>query len=130
MTDNEALYHFNEYCRNCRDNAAKTGVKEEDILCDTCKVKNALVALEGNITVERLKELATKLGYKVIKSTNPPKLLDCICGSNRRWHWYSFETGECLECMNCGRKSPAGKNRRETAENWNAMIKELMKEGK
>lgn len=128
MTDNEALYQFNKYCAECRDNAVKAGGKEVDILCDKCKVKNALNALEGNITVERLKELATKLNYKVIKSTNPPKLLPCICGSHRRQHYYSFKS-EYLECMNCGRKSPAGKNRRETAENWNKMIESLMKEG-
>lgn len=73
MTDNEALCRFNEYCKICRNNAATVGVKEEDILCDKCKVKNALDALEGNITVERLKELATKLGYKVLKKSEDSK---------------------------------------------------------
>lgn len=128
MNDNEALEEFKKYCKECRKNAKEVGCKDEDILCNECKVKNAIDALEGNATVERLKELATKLDYKVIKSTNPPKLLNCVCGSNRRQHYYSFDS-EYLECMNCGRKSPAGKNRRETAENWNKMIESLMKEG-
>lgn len=129
MTDNEAIKKFEEYCVECRKNAKRTGCREEDILCNECKITNALNALKGNVTLERVKELAKKFNYKLIESTNPPKLLDCICGSHRRQHYYSFDS-EYLECMNCGRKSPAGKNRRETAENWNRMIENLMKEGK
>lgn len=126
MNDNEALGEFKKYCKECRKNAKKVGCKDEDILCDKCKVKNAIDALEGNVSLDRLKEIAKKNGYKVFKSTNPPKLLNCVCGSTRRNRFYSVN-GDWLECTHCGIKSPKGSNRWEVVRNWNAMIEELKK---
>lgn len=91
MTDNEALYHFNKYCENCRNNAAMMGVKEEDILCDKCKVKNALDALEAG---------AVKHGHWIWdKCANMGGLPKCsVCGRRSHSATWGDEDNYCPRC--------------------------------
>ena len=77
------------------------------------------------MTVEELKSEAKRLGYKLIKDVRPPKLLPCICGSNKRTEWW--DSARCcveLECQRCGLIA-SGKNRTEAILAWNARVKEL-----
>lgn len=79
------------------------------------------------MTVEELRCEAKALGYNIIKINPMEKLLPCVCGCNRREHWYvsgAFD-GVKLKCMKCGREAN-GRNDREVRHNWNQMIKEVM----
>ena len=79
------------------------------------------------MTVEELRCEAKALGYNIIKINPMEKLFPCVCGCNRREHWYvsgAFD-GVKLKCMKCGREAK-GRNDREVRHNWNQMIKEAM----
>lgn len=82
------------------------------------------------MTVEELRCESKALGYNIIKINPMEKLLPCVCGCNRREHWYvsGVFDGVKLKCMKCGREAK-GRNDREVRHNWNQMIKEVMPNG-
>ena len=68
---------------------------------------------------------AKALGYKLIKDTPREKLLPCICGCNRREHWFTCAKGVkyvVLKCVRCEREA-SGQSEREAIHNWNEMIR-------
>ena len=78
------------------------------------------------MTYEELKIEAAKLGYSLVKFTKREKLLPCVCGRNKRSHWYGYKDGKeyyTLMCS-CG-MSATGYTELEVRHNWNEMIKEL-----
>lgn len=81
------------------------------------------------MTYEELKAEADKLGYTLVKYKKAEKLLPCICSSNRRSTYYRWNddgtNSLILECMRCGKRAPAGKNKIEAVANWNKMIRIL-----
>lgn len=75
------------------------------------------------MTVEELKAEAKKLGYTVIKKSEPVKILPCICGKNRRERWYRG-SNIFYKCAYCGFKSPEANTDRQANLNWNEAVKE------
>ena len=73
------------------------------------------------MTLERLRKKANKLGYNLIKKKEIPSYVPCICGCNRRTHWFIPE-GIKLVCKKCG-KDVQAKNEFEARIKWNEMIK-------
>lgn len=82
------------------------------------------------MTVEELKKEAAKLGYNIIKKQEYIRFKPCVCGCNRRTHWYSYENTVFFECNNCGLKSPIGLDEKEAKLNWNKMIEEKQNDRK
>lgn len=79
------------------------------------------------MTYDELKAEAKAMGYNLIKKSAPmPKFLPCVCGNNRRYHWWS--SGPFYKCTKCGRKSPPAKGERAAREAWNKMIMEALKD--
>lgn len=73
------------------------------------------------MTVEELKEEAKKLGYNLIPIRKYEKLIPCVCGCNRRDHFYGWKNGEdivTLRCKRCGKEAP-GRNEADARRNWN-----------
>ena len=103
-----------------------------DIIRDTDSLTsefNAVImeledAWNGIMPFDKLKAEAKRQGYNLIPITKVEKLLPCICGCNRRKHWYC-STGEWLKCEKCGREGYIGKSHAEAIHKWNEMIKEL-----
>lgn len=83
------------------------------------------------MTLEELKAEADKLGYRLSKKSERVKFLPCVCGCNRRLHWFGHSYYEgtqiSFECNNCGLKSPPGSSEQEARQKWNKMIKEMRK---
>ena len=80
------------------------------------------------MTYEELKKEANKLGYKLIKKTEPIKRLPCTCGCKMVYNYYSSHY--CgYKCRKCGRMSVSpNKNdkvvsQRQKTIDWNNMIK-------
>lgn len=76
------------------------------------------------MTYEELKKEADKLGYKLIKKTEPVKRLPCTCGCKRVYYCYEFFY-EGLVCKSCGKFSYSrkGASDRQKTIDWNNMIK-------
>lgn len=85
-------------------------------------VEIAIQALSAQLTLDELKAEAKRQGYKLIKDNPIPKFNPCICGANHRTEWKNTRGAYCYECMECGRTSSWGDNRREARENWNRMV--------
>lgn len=76
------------------------------------------------MTYEELKLEADKLGYKLIKKTEPIKRLPCTCGCKLVWYSCSaFDVG--FKCRICGKRSSSkiGASERQKIIDWNNMIK-------
>lgn len=82
------------------------------------------------MTVEELKKEAAKLGYNIIKKQKYIRFNPCVCGCNRREHWYGYGQTKFFRCKNCGLKSPEGSNEKEAKLNWNKMIEEKQNDRK
>lgn len=81
------------------------------------------------MTLPELKAEADKLGYKVVKKSEPyTPMLPCICGCKRREHWSTrFGNGKYgtkLVCIRCNR-SASGLTQTDARKAWNKMIGEL-----
>ena len=81
------------------------------------------------MTLPELKAEADKLGYKVVKKSEPyTPLLPCICGCKRREHWVKYAGNNKYEttllCMRCNRKA-SGLSQTAARKAWNKMIGEL-----
>lgn len=76
------------------------------------------------MTYEELKKEADKLGYKLIKKTEPVKRLPCTCGCKMVYNYYSARY--CgLKCRKRGRMSVSYivASQRQKTIDWNNMIK-------
>lgn len=73
------------------------------------------------MTVEELKQEAKKLGYNIIKIPEKIKKSKCLCGASSRYVevWTRFDNNEFCKCLQCGRQSYFGRNKKEAIENWN-----------
>lgn len=73
------------------------------------------------MTYERLKKLADKMGYKLIKKQEKVNLLPCKeCGCKKRKQlYYSDKKEVSYVCLRCGVVATAGKNDVEARKNWN-----------
>lgn len=82
--------------------------------------------IEVELSVEELKRLAKKKGYKLIPITKVEKLLPCTCGRQRRETRLDVKTRRLvLVCPKCGRRA-IGETEKEVRENWNKGIRDQM----
>lgn len=72
---------------------------------------------------EELKKEATKLGYNIIKKKERIKLLPCICGCNKRTHWYKIQYYG-LRCTKCGLEAAvrSEESESELKKEWNHKV--------
>ena len=78
------------------------------------------------MTLDEIKKEADKLGYRVLKKTEPlPTLIPCACGCNRRTSWWKSGVGEYYACKNCGFESEPAITERGKRQNWNDAIKAI-----
>ena len=79
------------------------------------------------ISIELLKELAAKKGYKLVPIKKYERYLPCVCGCNRREHWSHVSPGSApitiLKCKKCGLVAE-GKTDSSAKHNWNELVKE------
>lgn len=84
------------------------------------------------MTVEELRREAKALGYNIIRINPMEKLLPCVCGCKRRFHWTTHDKygGELvvLRCERCPREA-SGKTERDARHNWNEMVREAQEDG-
>lgn len=83
-----------------------------------------------DISLPELRELAEKLGYKLVPIKKYVRFLPCSCGCNRRIHWSVVNNSEysvILECKKCGFEVP-GNSEDDAKHNWNKMIREKREE--
>lgn len=77
------------------------------------------------MTFEQLKKEAEAHGYRLVQKHRYERLMPCVCGSNRREHWYDTNEKMCiLKCSKCGR-AVYGKTEAEAKRNWNQMVVRL-----
>lgn len=77
-------------------------------------------------SIENLKILVDKMGYKLIKKPAREHYLPCVCGCRQREHWTTVgnnKTIETLKCKKCGIEVSGKKS--DTRTLWNDMIREL-----
>lgn len=76
-----------------------------------------------------LKREAKKMGYILMPDKKYKKFLPCICGCNRRDHWYRYDPkkGETvtLKCQKCG-KEVIGKSDADAKEKWNEEMRKCL----
>lgn len=74
-------------------------------------------------TIEELKKEANRLGYNIIKKKERIKLLPCICGCNKRTHWYKIQY-RGLRCTKCGLEAAVRVEESESAlkKEWNHKV--------
>ena len=86
---------------------------------DHISIINDCIDIIKNLPEVSIKEEAKDMGYSLIKIVKREKLRPCICGRNKREHWYGYDY-VVLKC-GCGREA-RGKNEKEAIHNWNKMI--------
>lgn len=73
--------------------------------------------------LERIREEAAELGYKLVKNTPPIKLSKCICGSKKVPHmWYGINEKRGLfhyECAECDHEGPWANTKKLAKIYWN-----------
>ena len=82
-----------------------------------------------DMELTELRQEAEKLGYKLVPIKKYVRFLPCLCGCNRRIHWFYVKDGESstiLECKGCGIEAK-GKTEEEAKRNWNKLIREKRK---
>jgi len=88
------------------------------------------------MTLEELKAEAKKMGYRLVKSDMPEKLLPCICGHTVRTHAYRRVIVNnkpkllyVLECKKCGFMiTTSSQKEKDQNKAWNNAIKKKMEE--
>lgn len=78
------------------------------------------------MTLDELRREANKLGYRVLKKTEPlPTLVPCTCGCNRRASLWRAGRGAFYRCKGCGFESKPAITERGKRQNWNDAITEV-----
>lgn len=78
------------------------------------------------MTVEQLKEEATKLGYSVVKIRRRPKFIKCICGHNSHKKYFSEGCTIFFQCKICGLKGERALTEYNAIRNFNKAVEEKM----
>lgn len=87
-----------------------------------------------NEDLNRLKEEAKALGYKLVPIQKYIRLSPCICGRRYPDKWYRADWdgygGQFYKCPNCERKGSVGKTEKAARLNWNELMESLKGEDK
>lgn len=79
--------------------------------------------------LEKLKEEAKNLGYKLVRINKKEHMIPCKCGCNRRFHISRYDSEECrfyeaLKCQKCG-ETVWGESEKDVIEKWNSKMKKI-----